>query len=86
MQEAVNAHAIVDQAIGVLIGLGGISASDGWDVLREASQHTNTKLRTIAQAVIDWAQGRPLPQPVRKELDAALRRLPRRLQTPAADG
>jgi hypothetical protein len=76
LQEALDSHAVVDQAIGVLIGLGPMSACDGWDVLREISQHTNIKVRAVAEAVIDWAQDRrPLPEPVRKELDAGLGRL-----------
>ncbi|MFF4845582.1 ANTAR domain-containing protein [Streptomyces collinus] len=87
LREGIDAHATVDQAIGVLIALGRISPSDGWDVLREVSQHTNIKLRVVAEAVVDWAQGRHLVQPVREEVDAALRRLRhRRSGTAPADG
>jgi hypothetical protein len=44
-------------------------------VLREVSQHLNTKLHTVAETLIRWALGRhPLPEPLGEELDAAVRR------------
>ncbi|MCL7428940.1 ANTAR domain-containing protein [Streptomyces sp. YS415] len=48
--------------------------ADGFEVLREVSQHTNIKLHTIANDVISWALGQPLPKPVGEKLDAAVRR------------
>ncbi|MBL1087468.1 ANTAR domain-containing protein [Streptomyces actinomycinicus] len=87
LREAIDSHAVVDQAIGVLIALDRIPPSDGGDVLREVSQHTNIKLRVVAEAIVDWAQSRELVRPVRDELDAALRRLrQRRSVTAPADG
>ncbi|GGX44273.1 ANTAR domain-containing protein [Streptomyces chryseus] len=72
LQHAVDSHATVDQAIGVLIATHRIPPAAGFEVLREVSQRTNTKLHTVAQAVIDWALGQPLPQPVGQKLDAAV--------------
>ncbi|GAA2557747.1 hypothetical protein GCM10010423_69250 [Streptomyces levis] len=74
LRHAVDAHATVDQALGVLLAVYRLTPSIGFDVLREVSQRTNTKLRAIAQNVIDWALGTPLPEVVGRELDAAVER------------
>lgn len=74
LHQALESHAVVDQAIGVLIALHQCSAAEGWEVLREASQRTNTKLREVADMVIGLTQGHALPEEVRDELEAALRR------------
>ncbi|WP_254644365.1 ANTAR domain-containing protein [Streptomyces sp. BV286] len=74
LRHAVDSHATVDRAIGVLVAVHGIPAAAGFDVLREISQHTNIKLHLIAEALIAWALGEPLPESVRKELDASVQR------------
>ncbi|MFI9773042.1 ANTAR domain-containing protein [Streptomyces sp. NPDC052415] len=78
LRHAVDSHAIVDQAIGVLVAIHRLPPADGFEVLREVSQHTNIKLHTIANDVISWALGQPLPKPVGEKLDAAVRRRPHR--------
>jgi AmiR/NasT family two-component response regulator len=45
LQEAIVSHAVIDHAIGVVIGLGGLRSDQGFQVLRDVSQHTNIKLR-----------------------------------------
>jgi hypothetical protein len=82
LRHAVNSHATVDQAIGVLIATQRIPSAAGFEVLREVSQHTNIKLHAVAETVIGWALGQTLPEPVRQELDAAVQRR----QQDAADG
>jgi hypothetical protein len=77
LRQAVDSHATVDQAIGVLVAVHRLTPATGFEVLREVSQHTNVKLHAVAETVIDWALGRPLPPPVGQELDAAVRRRPR---------
>lgn len=72
LHQALESHAVIDQAIGILIALYQLSAEDGWAVLREVSQHTNTKLRQIADQVIGGTQGHPVPEPVGQELHEAL--------------
>ncbi|MFF5313136.1 ANTAR domain-containing protein [Streptomyces massasporeus] len=72
LQHAVASHAAIDQAIGVLVVLGQVSPVDGFAVLREVSQNTNTKLSSIAEHM--HAQGVALPDPVLAELRAALAR------------
>jgi hypothetical protein len=54
--------------------MAGISPADGFTVLREVSQHTNTKLSSIAEQIIKHAHGAGLPETVLSELHAALAR------------
>ncbi|MFJ4584242.1 ANTAR domain-containing protein [Streptomyces echinatus] len=74
LHQALASHAVVDQAIGVLTILGQITPQDGFTVLRETSQHTNTKLSDVAEQVLKHAQGAALPEVLRAELRAALAR------------
>ncbi|MEV5612483.1 ANTAR domain-containing protein [Streptomyces sp. NPDC052225] len=74
LHRAIASHAIVDQAIGVVLVLGGLAPEQGWDVLKEVSQHTNTKLREIAGQVVAWTSGGQLDSEVRHALDVALAR------------
>ncbi|MFE5136343.1 ANTAR domain-containing protein [Streptomyces fagopyri] len=74
LHQALDSHAVVDQAIGVLIALHRLSAGSGWEILREVSRHSDITVREVADLVIGWPQGHPMPAPVRDELDDALRR------------
>ncbi|MFJ4568519.1 ANTAR domain-containing protein [Streptomyces caelestis] len=75
----------MDQAVGVLIAIHRLTPAAGFEVLRGVSQHTNIKLHMVAETVIawplapgPWALGQPLPEPVGRQLDAAVRRRSRR--------
>ncbi|WP_443066970.1 ANTAR domain-containing protein [Streptomyces sp. NBC_01261] len=57
-----------------LIATYGMAPAAGAEVLREVSQQTNIKLRTVAEALIGWMLGRPKPKPLGRELDAAVQR------------
>ncbi|MFG2452886.1 ANTAR domain-containing protein [Streptomyces sp. NPDC048512] len=72
--QAYASHVVIDQAVGVLIALQRLSANEGWLILLDVSQHTNIKLRLVAETIVGWTQGRPIPEPVCGALDAALRR------------
>ncbi|WP_338059055.1 ANTAR domain-containing protein [Streptomyces humi] len=74
LQQAVTSHAVIDQAIGVVVVLGKIPPEEAWRVLRDISQRTNTKLATVAQHVLAFAQGGELPDPERTELHQAISR------------
>lgn len=74
LKQAVASHAVVDQAIGVLMVLGRVPPGEGFAVLRDVSQHTNTKLVTVAEQILEHAQGGVLPDGFLLELEAALRR------------
>jgi hypothetical protein len=81
LRHAVDSHATVDQAIGVLVATRRLPPTAGFEVLREVSQNTNVKLHTVAETLIAWGLGQPLPEPVDQELDAAVQRRSRREQT-----
>ncbi|MEV6840598.1 ANTAR domain-containing protein [Streptomyces sp. NPDC051133] len=72
LRQALTSHALVDQAIGVLITVGGLRPEQGWDVLKHVSQHTNTKLREVARCLVRWPASRQLPEVIRRALPAAV--------------
>ena len=74
LEQAVESHAAVDQAIGIVVAVGKLTPDQGWTVLRETSQHTNTKLSRIADLIVAWGCAGDLPENIRKELDASLAR------------
>ncbi|MEU6810053.1 ANTAR domain-containing protein [Streptomyces sp. NPDC046831] len=74
LKEAVTSHAVVDQAIGMMVALGRIPPDEGWAVLKEISQHTNVKLRNVAELVLLWGRTGEMPEEIEAELEAALDR------------
>ncbi|MFD5636687.1 ANTAR domain-containing protein [Streptomyces sp. NPDC127077] len=76
LQEALGSHAVVDQAIGVVLALGGLTPHEGWDVLRAISQRTNIKLRSVAELLIEWVRTKELRADIRAELERQLARIP----------
>jgi hypothetical protein len=74
LKEAVTSHAVVDQAIGMIVVLGRVTPDQGWLVLKEVSQHTNIKLRSVAELILIWAREGDMPQQIRAELEDALDR------------
>lgn len=74
LRHAIGSHAVVDQALGVLIAVHRIPPDAGFEVLREVSQHTNIKLHTVAKELIDRALGQPLPVPVEQKLGEVVQR------------
>lgn len=71
LKQAVTSHALVDQAIGVVVVLGRIPPEDAWRVLRDVSQRTNVKLNLVAEHLLEFAQGGLLPDDERVELQRA---------------
>jgi GAF domain-containing protein len=61
---AMASRSIIDQAIGILMGQQRCTAGEAFDLLRQASQHRNRKLRDIAADIITNVTGTP-PQPPR---------------------
>lgn len=74
LKEAVTSHAVVDQAIGMMVALGRVSPDEGWAVLKDVSQHTNIKLRNIAELILVWGRNGDIPSDIRAELEDALDR------------
>ncbi|WP_435221880.1 ANTAR domain-containing protein [Streptomyces sp. Tue6028] len=72
LRRAMDSHALIDQAIGVVITVGGLRREQGWDVLKHISQHTNVKLREVAGCLVHWPAGEHLPELFRRALPRAL--------------
>ncbi|MGJ5749183.1 ANTAR domain-containing protein [Streptomyces puniciscabiei] len=84
LRRAVSSHAVIDQAIGAVVVIGQIAPEEAWRALRDVSQRTNTKLRTVAEHILDYARGGTLPEPERVELGKAIIRY-RRWADPDTD-
>jgi hypothetical protein len=74
LKEAVASHAVVDQAIGMAVALGRVTPDQGWEVLKDVSQHTNIKLRNVAELILIWGRNGEMPPEIRVELEDALDR------------
>ncbi|MFF3153235.1 ANTAR domain-containing protein [Streptomyces sp. NPDC057910] len=72
MRRAVVSHAVIDQAIGVVLAYGRVPARRGWQVLTEVSQNTNVKLRVVAEHLVRWPHRAWLPPEIHRALNAAL--------------
>jgi anti-anti-sigma regulatory factor len=74
LRQAIASRPVIDQARGVLMAVHACTPDAAWEILREASQLSNTKLRAVAEAVTAGASGDgPAPPPeVRAALRAAL--------------
>jgi hypothetical protein len=71
LRQAILTRPVIDQARRVLMAAHACSSNQAWDVLREASQLSNTKLREVAAVVAAGAGSEgPAPSP---ELRRALR-------------
>ncbi|NEC86496.1 ANTAR domain-containing protein [Streptomyces sp. SID12501] len=79
LQQAIETRPVIDQARGILMAVEACTADQAWNALRDASQHTNTKLRDVAGAIVTASTGGPPPpEPVRTALRDAVRRQQRR--------
>jgi hypothetical protein len=74
LKQAVFSHAVVDQAIGMIVALGRVAPDQGWAVLKDVSQHTNIKLRHVAELILIWGRDGEMPPEIRAELEEALER------------
>jgi hypothetical protein len=72
LRQALVSHALVDQAIGVVITVGRLRPEQGWEALKHLSQHTNIKLREVARCLVEWPTRGRLPEVIRRALPAAL--------------
>ncbi|MEY2581839.1 MAG: hypothetical protein QOE09_1688 [Ilumatobacteraceae bacterium] len=53
LRESINSRGVIEQAKGIIMGSMHCSADDAFDYLIQQSQQTNSKLRTIAQQIVD---------------------------------
>ncbi|MCF6525238.1 ANTAR domain-containing protein [Streptomyces sp. JJ36] len=76
LRKALESRPVIDQARGMIMMMGRCPPDVAWQILVEVSQHTNTKLREVAHALVATTEGTVrLPQPLGRALAAALRRL-----------
>jgi GAF domain-containing protein len=62
LRNAINSRAVIDQALGIIMGQQRCNATEAFDLLRKASQGRNLKLATIAAELITSITGEP-PEP-----------------------
>ncbi|MEU7472916.1 ANTAR domain-containing protein [Streptomyces sp. NPDC044984] len=76
LRRAIASRPVIDQARGILMATYSCTSDEAWHILREASQLSNTKLRTVAEALTAGAEaeGAPPPEEVRSALSRALAR------------
>jgi anti-anti-sigma regulatory factor len=74
LRQAIASRPVIDQARGVLMATHACTPEQAWDILRETSQRSNTKLRAVAAAVTAGArsEGPPLPEEIRTALRTAI--------------
>jgi AmiR/NasT family two-component response regulator len=68
LERAVYSHAVIDQAIGVIVAVGRLTPAESWDLLCETSMCTNTKLRHVAELVVTLGVTGNLTADIREEL------------------
>jgi ANTAR domain/GAF domain len=56
VQAALTTQTMIGQAQGILMERERITADQAFDILRRASQHLNTKIRDVAQALVDTGE------------------------------
>jgi GAF domain-containing protein len=68
LQRAMASREIIGQAQGILMERERITADQAFDLLRQASQHLNVKLRDVAQALVDTGSAPETARPAAKRL------------------
>ncbi|MFF0157949.1 ANTAR domain-containing protein [Streptomyces sp. NPDC005263] len=76
LRQAIASRPVIDQARGILMATQGCTSEEAWTILRQTSQLSNTKLRTVAAAVTasTASDGAPPPAEVRAALQTAIAR------------
>jgi len=59
LAEAMVSSSVIDQAVGILMGQQRCNAATAFDLLSQASQNRNRKLRDIAAEIITNVSGEP---------------------------
>ncbi|MFD1828882.1 ANTAR domain-containing protein [Streptomyces desertarenae] len=84
LRQALRSRAVIDQAVGIVQAERRCAPEDAFRILVNISQHTNTKLRDIAAALVRRAED-ALPGPLLPDVPAA-RPAPRPDRTAAGPG
>ncbi|WP_046730977.1 ANTAR domain-containing protein [Streptomyces humi] len=75
LRRALRTRPDIDLARGILMATFGLNAEQAWQALVLTSQHTNLKLHRLAEDVVTTVEGASLPEPVQRELTAAVSRV-----------
>jgi GAF domain-containing protein len=62
LETALASRAVIDQAIGIIMGQNRCTAAAAFEILRRASHHRNIKLRAVANEIVTRIGGEP-PDP-----------------------
>ncbi|MGH4022240.1 MAG: GAF and ANTAR domain-containing protein [Pseudonocardiaceae bacterium] len=62
LADALRSRAVIDQALGIIMGQNRCTADDAFEILRRASNHRNAKLRDVAHDMVTRISGEP-PHP-----------------------
>ncbi|MFD8430407.1 ANTAR domain-containing protein [Streptomyces coelicoflavus] len=73
LHHALHSRPVIDQARGMIMAVGRCTPEQAWDVLVTVSQHSNTRLRLVAQQLVATTAGHSLPAPIRRALAHSLR-------------
>jgi GAF domain-containing protein len=63
LRAALDARAVIDQAIGILMAQQRCTSDEAFDILRRASQRRNVKLRDVAAGIVMGISGQPPQRP-----------------------
>lgn len=59
LQAALASRAVIDQAVGIIMGQNRCTVDEAFEVLRAISQNRNVKLRDIAADMVTAVSGQP---------------------------
>ncbi|MFC8193874.1 ANTAR domain-containing protein [Streptomyces sp. NPDC057298] len=73
LRRAMKSRPTIDMARGILMTTCSCSPDDAWEILVTVSQHSNTKLHQVAEAIVAaTARQEPLPERLQQHLAPAL--------------
>ncbi|MEV2193003.1 ANTAR domain-containing protein [Streptomyces phaeochromogenes] len=73
LHQAMDSRPVIDMARGILMARFGCSTESAWEILVKVSQHSNTKLRGVADCLVEAAQpGSEMPQDLQQHLPLAV--------------
>ncbi|SCK49850.1 ANTAR domain-containing protein [Streptomyces sp. WMMB 322] len=75
LRRAMETRPVIDQAKGVLMAAYSLTPDDAWTVLVTVSQHSNTKLNSVAEEIVASTQEGVVDGRLRSVIEAALKQL-----------
>ncbi|MDQ0596171.1 hypothetical protein QF037_000516 [Streptomyces canus] len=71
LRHAMSTRPVIDIACGILMAGWSCTPEEAWEVLVRVSQHSNAKLRDVAEAVMATARQEPMPAHLQEHLASA---------------